>query len=323
MKSLLLSMRGAAASLAVMLLLTGAAPAKTAFLGIQMQDLNDALLEALDLGDGTHGVLVADVVDDSAADKAGIERGDVILTIDGDAVESADSLRDRVADFDAGDKVEIQVFRDGKKKKIEVTLGEAPERDRLSDGPRVFEWRGDGPMEHTPDGNVFMFRTSRPQLGVRLEELGDKLGEYFGAKAGLLVLEVYDDSAAQKAGVEVGDVITSADGVELTEVQQLLDILDDREAGDEIRLDVVRDHKSKELTATVTEPEEVDYGRQMFRMMPHGDGDFEFFAPRRGMRMSPAPHMRGREDRDMREQLDRLQEELQHLREQVSELRKG
>lgn len=321
MKPLRIPPLGAAVSLAVLLLVTGVASAKSAFLGIQMQELNEALLEALDLGDGTRGVLVADVVEGSAAEQAGIERGDVILSVDGHDVDDQDELMRRISALESGDEIEIEIHRDGRKRKLDVTLGEAPERERMGHAPRVFEWRGEAP---DGDGeNMFFLRSARPQLGLRLEELGEQLGEYFGSDSGLLVLEVFEDSAAEKAGIQVGDVIRSVDGEQLDEVQQLLDILGEREDGDELAITVLRDRKSTELTATVEEAEELDFGRHMLRL-PRGGRDFQFFSPRgHGLHREDMPRFRMHGDDELREELDRLREQLEDLREEISELRRG
>ncbi len=95
------------------------------WLGVAIQDLNKDLAKALGL-ETTKGVLIADVTDDSPADKAGLERGDVVVKIRGEAVDSTGRLRNLVATAGKGAKVKVEVLRKGQRKTFEVELGEIP-----------------------------------------------------------------------------------------------------------------------------------------------------------------------------------------------------
>lgn len=96
-----------------------------AFLGVSSTDvdgLTDAVRERFDV-DRDSGALVTEVVPDSAADKGGIEAGDVIIEIDGSAVDSSADVRSAVTDHEPGDSIEIRIVRDGEEQTVDVELG--------------------------------------------------------------------------------------------------------------------------------------------------------------------------------------------------------
>jgi len=95
------------------------------FLGIALQDVNAKIAEALGL-ETTDGVLITDVIKDSAAEKAGIRKNDIFVEFNGKAIESASRLLISVAEVRPGTEVEVVVLRDGQRQKLTVTLGKRP-----------------------------------------------------------------------------------------------------------------------------------------------------------------------------------------------------
>ncbi|KGY08679.1 DegQ family serine endoprotease [Vibrio sinaloensis] len=96
---------------------------KRGMLGVQGGEITSELAEALGY-ESSKGAFVSQVVADSAADKAGLEAGDVIVSINGKSITSFSELRAKVATLGAGKSIELGVIRDGKEKTFEVTLGE-------------------------------------------------------------------------------------------------------------------------------------------------------------------------------------------------------
>ena len=92
------------------------------------------------------------------------------------------------------------------------------------------------------------------RLGVSVDPLTDQLASYFGAKDGLLVTSVTDGSAASRAGVKAGDVITAINGRPVTSRDDLVRQLRDS-AGDDITIGIVRDKKESSVTAKVEKGE--------------------------------------------------------------------
>ncbi len=96
---------------------------KRGMLGVQGGEITSELAEALGY-ESSKGAFVSQVVPDSAADKGGLEAGDVITSINGKSINSFSELRAKVATLGAGKKIELGVIRDGKQKTFAVTLGE-------------------------------------------------------------------------------------------------------------------------------------------------------------------------------------------------------
>lgn len=94
-------------------------------LGVIIQDLTPELAEAFNIKSTQRGAVVAEVQDGSAADKAGIQTGDVVTEVDGKNVLSSAQLRNAIGLRSVGDKVAITLLRDGKEKRFKVTLGSA------------------------------------------------------------------------------------------------------------------------------------------------------------------------------------------------------
>ena len=91
-------------------------------------------------------------------------------------------------------------------------------------------------------------------LGITVSELSSQLAEYFGSKDGVLVTSVSDDSAAAKAGVKAGDVITSLNGATVGSASELRRRIQRLPNGEKITLGVMRDKKSVTLKGKVEQP---------------------------------------------------------------------
>ena len=121
----------ALASIALFLALgqASAGEKERGYLGIYLQQLDNEARESLKFkGDG---VLVDDVADDSPADEAGLEEGDIIVKFKDQAVKDVDALREMIGASPPGDKVALVVFREGKEIKLTAKLGEA--EDEIKD----------------------------------------------------------------------------------------------------------------------------------------------------------------------------------------------
>ena len=102
----------------------------------------------------------------------------------------------------------------------------------------------------TPDFDSF-FWTSGSTLGITAGDLSPQLAEYFGTKEGVLVTAVVDDSAAAKAGLKAGDVVTSVNGTTVERPSELRRTIQRLGTGDEFTLGVVRDKKPLTLKGKV------------------------------------------------------------------------
>ncbi len=235
---------------------TEAQPAakKRGWLGIAVQELTPSLRDALDLGDRT-GLLISDVEDDSPAEEAGLREEDVILEFNGQTVEKAKELVRLVRKTPPGTRVKIKIFRDGEEKTIEVEVGRMPRR----------RWG----FSFMNPGAFMRFTSGRASLGVRVEDLNPDLGKYFGVEdgRGVLILEVLEDSPAEDAGLKAGDVILQLEDEKINDVDDLLDVLEDYDPGDEVTVEILRHGKKREFHV------ELDDSLPSMRR-------FRFFSPR-------------------------------------------
>ena len=159
------------------------------WLGVYIQPVTKELAEKFGL-DEAKGALVADVIKGSPAEKAGLQRGDVVVEFDGKEVEDMHALPRMVAATPVGRKVELTVLRKGDKKEFEVTIGELEEEKAAA-------------KEAEP---------TKSELGLSLQEVTPELAKELGLdKAqGLVVTAVASGSPAEEAGIQRGDVIMEA-----------------------------------------------------------------------------------------------------------------
>jgi serine protease Do len=163
------------------------------WLGVAIQDLTPELATQFGIAD-TKGVLVSDVMEDSPAKKAGIERADVIVEYDGKSMDSPTHLRNAVAQTSIGRKVSVKLIRDKKPKTIEIAIVEQPKS------------LGQSGTEENRESAVPTGVLS--DLDVR--ELNEELTARYGMKSterGVVVVRVKPGSAAEEMGVREGDLI--------------------------------------------------------------------------------------------------------------------
>ncbi len=171
------------------------------FLGVTIQPVDEEIAESLGL-ESASGALVASVVEGSPADKAGIEAGDVIVAIDGDDLAQVKELTRRIAAMAPDARVELEVLRNGARKKLDVRIGKAP-----SEAGAV---RVDA---YSPAGD----------LGLALAELTPQARERFGIPEeirGAVVVRVDPSSGAAEKGLQPGDVIVSVGRREVSSLEE-------------------------------------------------------------------------------------------------------
>ena len=183
------------------------------WLGIQLQEVTTEIAAALGLKNRT-GVLVAEVLDETPAAKAGIENGDVILELDGNKVSGPNDLSRRVAQFAPGEKVKVRVLRDESEKVLNVTLGE---RDADED------------EDETPSANDNEDDMAA-DIGLRVSELNEMSRQQYRVPDdvdGVLVTGVRPGSPADDAGLARGVVILQIDGEPVRSRRDLSDKIKD------------------------------------------------------------------------------------------------
>jgi serine protease Do len=173
-------------------------------------------------GESKAGAEVEEVTDKSAAEKAGLKKGDVITKIDNESVFSQEDVSKQILKHKPEDKVTITYKRDGKEQKTTATLGKRsgafafngdnftmPAMPAMPVMPNMdFNWDGN-------NGLRGLAMSGRPRLGIKAQDTEDGKG--------VKVLDVDDESAAGKAGIKEDDIITEFDGKTVNSADELAD----------------------------------------------------------------------------------------------------
>jgi serine protease Do len=182
-------------------------------LGVGIQDLDKDLAKQFSLED-SNGALVTSVMPDSAADKAGVKVGDVIIRLNGKTVDSSRDLRNKVAGTAPGAKVKLDLMRSGKELSVTATIGNLAEEAAAGGGES-----GEAPQA--------------AMLGLSLQNLTPDLAQTFGLteKSGVLIADVEQGSPAAEAGLQRGDLIVEVNRKKVASVDELKKVLDQSKEG--------------------------------------------------------------------------------------------
>jgi serine protease Do len=189
------------------------------WIGAQIQSLTPSLAKSYGLP-STSGALIAEVLPDSPASKAGIVAGDVITRFDGKVVDSSSALPVLVSLTDSGKSVSVEVWRNGRAQTVSVKLESRPGRPAAASS-----------NERESGGFGLHLQPFTP--GLR-QELG------VDASSGVLVAEVSPGSPAARAGLRPGDVVTEVDGKAVGDPGELAQALRQLKQGQVARLKVAR-----------------------------------------------------------------------------------
>jgi serine protease Do len=168
------------------------------WLGVRIQNVDDAIAESLNLGEA-RGALVAGVDDKGPAKPAGIKTGDVITKFDGQEIKESRDLPKIVAATPVGKQVTVTVVRDGKEQDVQVTIG------RLDESVKDASLEADKSSPAAPGKSVV-----QQALGMEFSSLSDALRKQFSIKdsvKGVVVTNVAPDSAAADRHISAGDTI--------------------------------------------------------------------------------------------------------------------
>ncbi|MEP7214583.1 MAG: DegQ family serine endoprotease [Acidobacteriota bacterium] len=185
-------------------------------LGINIQNLTEDTAKALELND-TAGVLVSNVKKGSSADRAGVQRGDIITAINGEKTEDSNVLRNKVAGTPPGSEIRLTIMRGGKQEELSATLDEfnndtAENKDARPDAEGETDKRG-----------------QNGKLGLTLQPVTPQIAKQLGIEAGtegLVVTDVDPNGATAEAGVAKGDVLLEVNRQAVTSVDAVQSALE-------------------------------------------------------------------------------------------------
>jgi len=222
-------------------------------------------------------VEIIEVEKDSPAEIADLEEGDVVIEFEGKDVVDKELLAKVIRMKKPGDTVTIKIEREGKAQDVKLKLGELSEESVWSDFerkfPNLFVPRERSETWGRPEfarPEVFRFGFEhRKFIGVGVQELNPELSEYFGIDkgTGILVSSIDKDGPADKAGLKVGDVITAVDGNRMERSQDLVSLIQDKEKGEKISIEYLRNKKKRTVEVEV----EMEEGENNAAFFSSGD----------------------------------------------------
>jgi serine protease Do len=171
------------------------------YLGVGIIDLTDEMAPFFGLKKNAKGALIFEVIEDSAADKAGLKHNDVVIELNGEPVESRDAFRNQVAMLKPGSRISLVVWRDKKRKALTVKLGKRPSTEELT-------------------GNLSP--GTLDELGFTVEDLTDELKERYGyeGQSGVIVSSVESGSQAAQKGIARGALIKEVNQQEVRNIRE-------------------------------------------------------------------------------------------------------
>ncbi|MFK7852829.1 MAG: DegQ family serine endoprotease [Granulosicoccus sp.] len=171
------------------------------WLGVAIQNVDQALARSFGL-DKPSGALIAQVTQDSPADKGGLTSGDIILKFNGKQVKYSSALPPLVGSVTPGSSVTVEVLRNGKTESLDIII------EPLDADQRVSAVMPSNPVDES-------------RLGVEVAEVPDEMKSELGIKNGVVVAKIATDGAAEVAGIREGDVIIAINRELVESVEQL------------------------------------------------------------------------------------------------------
>nr|MBA3634720.1 Do family serine endopeptidase [Acidobacteriota bacterium] len=207
-------------------------------LGVNIQNVTEEVARSLDLKD-VRGVIVSNVQSGSAAEKAGIKRGDIITAINGEAIEDSNVLRNKVAGTLPGTEIKVTVLRDGREQEFTATLEE-------------FKTQGVKPDNLEEGNNDLGNSNENGKLGLSLQPLTPQTARQLNLPpdtTGVVVTDVDPNGIAAETGIRHGDVILEINRQSVTSLEDVKSALD--KSGDRpVLLLIARKGQTIYLTVT-------------------------------------------------------------------------
>jgi serine protease Do len=192
---------------------------------VYIQEVTPEIAEQFDLTEAK-GVLVGDVIEDSPAEEAGIKRGDIIVKVNDEEVNSPEELQDKIRSIEIGEKVNVEVIREGKEITFVVKIGEMSTLEE--------------------EGEYLEEKVLSVQTGLKVEAVTSEVAKELELPRvkGLVITEVIPGSTADDMGLQPGDVILEANRIEVSSVEKWEEVISRLEPGDTLLLLVFRNGRT-------------------------------------------------------------------------------
>ncbi|MBN2395750.1 MAG: PDZ domain-containing protein, partial [Candidatus Atribacteria bacterium] len=207
---------------------------RRAWLGVYIQEVTPEIAEQFNL-EKAEGVLIGDVIEDSPAEKAGLVRGDVILSVNQKQVNTPQELQDTIRELEINQKAELKVKRDGNEQSFVVQIGEMPTDESIEAKEKVFS----------------------VQTGMKVERVTPEIARQAGLPSvrGLVITDVLPGSSADEMGLRSGDIILEANRNEVSSIEGWDGIISQLEPGDTLLLLVFRSNHTYYVPVKIEELE--------------------------------------------------------------------
>jgi len=228
------------------------------YLGVDTRDITPDRLSDLHLEE-ERGVEITMVDQDAPAGKAGLRERDVVLTLNGENVQSVEQLRRMIREIPPGRTVTLGISRDGQPMMMKVTLadrkdsfGNSFSQNAAALADKARQLRDFSLDLDIPSSIVVVHSSARS--GLMLENLTPQLSEFFGAKngSGILVRSVEKGSRADKAGFRAGDVIIKVNGETIHDTGDFTHALHSRKDSS-VSVGILRDRREQTVTLALPE----------------------------------------------------------------------
>ena len=188
------------------------------YVGVRIERVDADLAKAIGL-DRPHGILIQQVMEDGAASKEDIEAGDIIIDVDGKELNKPNELQSYVASKRAGDKITLNIYRDGNyiKRTVKLKARDDETEEIISKGESKRDKKKSAIEEATFD-----------ELGFTVRDLKRAEAERFKVNNGVLITKVKRFSKAENQRLFAGLVITEVDREKIESVSDFEDIMDDK-----------------------------------------------------------------------------------------------
>ena len=195
---------------------------RRSWLGVYIQKVTPEIAEQFNLSEAK-GVLVGQVIEESPAEESGIERGDIIIKVNDEEVNSPQELQEKIRSIEIGKNTNIEAIRDGKTISFIVKIDEMPTENK---------------------GEIAKEKVFSVQTGIMVEEVTKEVARELGLPRveGLVITEVIPGSSADDGGLQQGDVVLEANRTEVSSVKKWEEIINTLKPGDTLLLLVYRNY---------------------------------------------------------------------------------
>jgi membrane-associated protease RseP (regulator of RpoE activity) len=251
---------------------SGSSHPSPGYLGIDIHDVSDDQAAAFKAQGQQRGAEIVGMDHDGPACQSGMQVHDVVLQMNGQAIDGEDQLRRLLRDSQAGKQVTFLLSRDGQQRTVTTQMADRDELGRIAwgkhytppvpeDSPAFTPRRGNSFFHGSPSAASSAIKKEAHSLlgtsmiigssytGAKLEVMGPQLAEFFGTSgsAGLLVREVESVSPAGEAGLKAGDVVVRVNQQQVVNGSDWSKAIHENR-GKQIEVVVLRDKKEKSLT---------------------------------------------------------------------------